>query len=231
MTLEAQLQEAEAELQLARIEAADRADQPLTPRQELFANEYLIDLNGTKAAIRSGYSMRSAAETASELLKLPKVQKRIAKAKAQRASRVDITKEHVLQEVALLAHSRIDWFVVDDDGTVKPTPEAPVGAMGAIRSIKKRTQIQYDSESGAEIGRTHDVTLTLWDKPGQLKLVGRHVDLFQDRLELTGKDGGPLEIAMKQAETLSDAEIRQRSLELAKIIESIPIAELTEAAS
>lgn len=208
MTLAAELQEAEAELELARIEAQEGADQPLSARQEQFVSQYLVDLNGTQAAIRAGYSPKTAAETACLALRSPKIKKRIERAKQQRMARVNVTQEQVLAEMALLANSRLDWFSIDDDGQVQLTDHAPEGAMGAVQSIKKRTKVQYDKD-GEIVGKTYDVELRLWNKPDPLKLMGRHVGLFPNRVEIVGRGGGPIEVAEIPIEELLE---RHRSL-------------------
>ena len=64
----------------------------LTPRQERFCREYLVDLNGSKASIRAGYAARSAHVTASRLLRNPKVAARIAELQAETAKRLEVTR-------------------------------------------------------------------------------------------------------------------------------------------
>ena len=171
------------------------AERPLTARQTAFVSEYLIDLNGTQAAIRAGYSPTSAAEVASEALRNSKIVDAIERGKAQRLSRVQMTQDTVLHEMSLLSHSSLEHYYVDDDGQVRPTEDAPDGAMRALQSIKKKTRIFRDKD-GNETGREYDVEVRLWNKPEPLKLMGKHVGLnFSDRVEHTGKGGGPIEIA------------------------------------
>lgn len=164
----------------------------LPPRQQLFVQEYLIDLNATQAAIRAGYAYSSAAVTGHQLITNPNVAAHIERAKAQRLSRVNVTQESVLHEMSLLSNSCLDWFYIDDNGNVQLTPLAPEGAMGAVSSIKKRIIKKMDKDDNVFI--TYEVFLTLWDKPGSLKLMGKHAGLFPDKVEVTGKDGGPIEI-------------------------------------
>jgi hypothetical protein len=71
----------------------------LSPREERFACEYVVDLHGTKAAIRAGYAQRSAHVQASRLLKRDKVQRRIAELQAQRAKRLEVTVESMLGDL------------------------------------------------------------------------------------------------------------------------------------
>jgi len=167
-------------------------EEKLTPRQILFIQEYLIDLNGTKAAIRAGYSEDSATVIASDLLKLTKVSQRIATAVEQRATRIGMTQAQVLHEMSLLANSRLDWFVVNDEGQVELTEAAPEGAMGCVASIKRKVKI-FPGKGDTPGHKEYDVELKFWDKPAPLKLMGRHTGLFPDKVEVSGPNGKPIE--------------------------------------
>jgi phage terminase small subunit len=162
-------------------------------RQRAFVAEYIIDLNGKQAAIRAGYSPTSAAETASELLNLSNVAAAVERSMAQRLSRVNMTADTVLHEMTLLSNSRLDHYVIDDDGQVTLAPGAPEGAMAAIQAITKNTKVHYDNQ-GNVTGKTYNVTVKLWDKTAPLKLMGKHagVKAFSERMEVTGPDGGAI---------------------------------------
>jgi hypothetical protein len=73
--------------------------------------------------------------------------------------------------------------------------------MAAVKSLKKKTRVAPDGTV------TYEVEFALWDKPGQLKLMGKHagVAACSDRVEITGKDGGPIVTALADmdAETLA----------------------------
>lgn len=71
----------------------------LTPKQERFVQEYLIDLNATQAAIRAGYNEKTAGSIGFENLKKPEIAKAIEMAKKERADRTEITQDMVVQEV------------------------------------------------------------------------------------------------------------------------------------
>ena len=72
-------------------------DAKLTPKQERFVEEYLVDLNGTQAAIRAGYSPNGAEVTASKLLTLPKVQAAVSEGRKKLSARTEINQETVLK--------------------------------------------------------------------------------------------------------------------------------------
>jgi phage terminase small subunit len=161
----------------------------MTARRARFATEYLVDLNATQAAIRAGYSPKTAASQGERLLRNVEVSEAIRAGKAARVERTEITQDRVLQELACLAFSSVDHYRVDDDGKLSLREGAPENAMAAVSSIKRRKI--YDDE-GKETGV--EVEFKLWDKPGPLKLAGRHVGLFPDRVEVTGKDGNAVRV-------------------------------------
>jgi phage terminase small subunit len=168
----------------------------LTPRQGRFVEEYLIDLNATQAAIRAGYAPKDADVQGPRLLGNVGVSRAIASAKAERSKRTEITQERVLRELALLAFSDQTHYQHDNLGNITLAPDAPEGAMRALAVVKRRiTSIGGAEANGKSDGpaiSTAEVEVRLWDKPGMLKLAGRHVGLFPDKIEVTGKDGKDL---------------------------------------
>lgn len=155
----------------------------LTPKQQRFITEYLIDLNGKQAAVRAGYSPHTAQEQSSRLLSLAKVQEAVGEAQKASEGAAGITRERVLAELALLSFSDLTHYVVDDKGDVQLSAGAPAGAMRALQSIKRRITARG---SGDDQIVTREVEIKLWDKPGPLKLAGQHVGLFTDKLNVTG---------------------------------------------
>ena len=81
--------------------------QELTDRQARFCEEYLIDLNATQAAIRAGYSKKTAREQAAQNLSKLNIQEKIAELKAERAKRTEMTQDSVIQELAAVARAEI----------------------------------------------------------------------------------------------------------------------------
>lgn len=177
----------------------------MTNRQRRFVEEYCIDLNGTKAAIRAGYSVKSAAEQASELLRNPKVADEITATQEWHATKSGITKNRVLRELAGMAFSDVRNYRLSDAGYLELAPGAPQNAMAAVSGIKRITRVSKDGE------RTFEVEFKLWGKAEPLKLVGRHVDVkgLADRVEHSGPDGGPI-----QYEEMSPEERRAKLKEI-----------------
>ena len=86
----------------------------LTEKQQRFVNEYLIDLNATQAAIRAGYKVDNARQTATENLAKPYISEAIEKALAERSRRTGINQDRVVQELAKIAFVKITDVVNDD---------------------------------------------------------------------------------------------------------------------
>ena len=146
--------------------------QRLTPRQRRFVDEYLLDLNGKQAAIRAGYSPKTAEVLASQTLRNPKVQAALAEAMAARAQRVELTQDTVLRELALLAQSDVTHYVIDQEGNVALRAGAPAGAMRAVSSLKKRI---VHTESAV----IYETEIKLWNKPASVRMSGEHLGLFK----------------------------------------------------
>lgn len=159
----------------------------LSPGRQRFVEEYLVDLNAKRAAIRAGYSPKTAQSIGSALLNIVDVAEAIERGKEERRRRVEMTQADVLNEMAVLSHSSLTHYRIDDSGHVVPADGAPEGCMRAIRSMTRKLTILPDGT------RNVDVTLQLWDKPGPLKLMGRHLSLFPDRVEVVGAGGGPVQ--------------------------------------
>lgn len=166
-------------------------ERPLTDRQSRFVDEYLVDLNATKAATRAGYSAKTASSQGERLLRNVEVAAAIEKRKAERSTATGITQERVLRELALLAFSDVTHYQIDENGRVTLAEGAPEGALRAISSIKHKTRSYGD---GDDTTIEHEVEVKLWDKSANLKIAGRHVATpgFFDKLEVTGKDDKPL---------------------------------------
>lgn len=143
----------------------------LTEKQKRFCEEYLIDLNATQAAIRAGYSPKTAEQTASRMLSFVKVQDEIAKAMAKRSKRTGITQDRVLNEIAKLAFSNIDDIVNLKSCEIKENTDRV--DLACIQSVKVKP---------TEFGTEREIKL--YDKKASLELLGRHLGIFNDKLDL-----------------------------------------------
>lgn len=158
----------------------------LRGKQGLFVAEYLKDLNGKQAAIRAGYSPRSAESTASTILRNPKVQAAIAEAQQRRSERIELKADDIVRELLRFAKTDIRK-AFDKDGRLLPIHEMPEDVAHAISGIEVLEEWGPDGEGGrVPIGEVKKVKF--WDKVKGLELLGRHLKMFVDRFEVKTDD-------------------------------------------
>ena len=154
----------------------------LNPQQERFAQEYAIDLNATRAAIRAGYSADCAHVQGSRLLSDDKVSERVDELKNKILKRLDITTERIVREYEKIAFTNledvVDW--ISGDPRLRSAADIETPAHGAISEITRT-----ESKLG-------DITIKvkLYDKRGALDSLARYKGMFNDSLELSGKVDG-----------------------------------------
>lgn len=146
----------------------------MTKKQKRFVEEYLIDLNATQAAIRAGYSPDTAKSIGSENLTKPDIQARIAKAMAERSKRTGVNADRVVAELAKIAFVNAEDVIDAETATVKP--DAAREDTAAIQSVKVKTF--------GEDGLEHEIKMA--DKIKALELLGKHLGMFKDKVELSG---------------------------------------------
>lgn len=164
--------------------APPKSADELTPQQLRFCEEYLIDLNGTQAAIRAGYSEDSAAQQASRLLTIAKVSAKIAELIARRSARAAINADQVLAELSRIGYTDIR-SLFKDDGTIKDVKDWPEDLARAIASVEVVEEFIGLGPSRTWVGQTKKVKF--WDKPRALELMGKHKALFPNKVEHSGK--------------------------------------------
>ena len=146
----------------------------MTKKQKRFVEEYLIDLNATQAAIRAGYSPDSAKEIGSENLTKPDIAKAVDQAIAERSRRTGVNADRVVRELAKIAF--VNAGEVVDLDTALLMDKISDDDMAAIQSVKVKTF----GEDGVE----REVKLA--DKLKALELLGKHLGLFKDKVEING---------------------------------------------
>lgn len=149
----------------------------LTPKQQLFVEEYLIDLNATQAAIRAGYSPNNADKIGSELLGKTRVSEAIKIAMAERSRRTGINQDRILAELAKIALVNPARVVNFDEATIRE--DALPEDLAAVASVEVK---RFPTKDGEGIERE----VKFHDKNKALDLAGRHLGMFKDRLELSG---------------------------------------------
>lgn len=141
----------------------------MTNKQQQFCKEYLVDLNATQAAIRAGYSKKTAANIGNENLIKPEIQQEISKQFAKRCKGIDLKAEEVLTELKSLGMSDITDYVEWSQGRVvlKPSKDIPKHKLKAVKEISSKNTMHGT-----------DITIKLWDKNSALEKLGRYFSLF-----------------------------------------------------
>lgn len=148
----------------------------MTEKQKIFADEYLIDLNATRAYRKAYPSVKkdeTAAQAGSRMLRNVKVAEYIAERMQARQERTEITQDRVLEELAAIAFARATDYaeVKDDQVFIKDTAGLSENQIKAIAGIKQ-------GKFGIEV--------KLNDKEKALELLGRHLGMFKERVEVSG---------------------------------------------
>lgn len=150
----------------------------LTPKQERFVAEYLIDLNATQAAIRAGYSAKTAGQIGEQNLKKLEIAAAVKVAMEKRADRNGVTQDEVISGLRELRDM----------------------AMG-----KKPMRVTEIVRVSGKTPKTIDLEVKVFEAAaakGALELLGKHIGMFKDKIEHTGAGGGPI-----QAETVTRIEL------------------------
>lgn len=149
----------------------------LTPKQARFVDEYLKDLNGTQAAIRAGYSARTANEQAARLLAKASVIQAVAERMKAREKRAEITQDRVLAELAKIAFGDVRGMF-DEAGRLLPIHKLSDEQAAALAAMDLTLVPAGDGEV-LEVRK-----VKRWDKAKALELLGRHLGLWNDKLDL-----------------------------------------------
>lgn len=151
----------------------------LTPKQQRFVEEYLIDLNATQAAIRAGYSEKTAKEIGSENLTKPNIAKAIEEAQNKRTEQTQIDAAYVLKR--LVEIDQMDVLdIMDDQMKIRPVNEWPKVWRQYVVNLEN---LELSDGEGC-------FKKIKWpDKVKNLELLGRHVSVgaFKDKVEHSGK--------------------------------------------
>lgn len=154
---------------------------PLNPKQIAFVQAYLVDQNATQAAISAGYSKKTAHSQGPRLLEHVGIKKAIQEEFDKRAVRVQVTADDVLRELKRLAF--VDFSkAYDSKGELLPVNKMPEDVRRAIAGI------DLVSRRGIKTKK-----VKFYDKAKSLEMLGRHLKLFTDVKEVTGKDGKPIQ--------------------------------------
>ena len=148
----------------------------MTEKQKIFADEYLIDLNATRAYRKAYPSVKrdeTAAQAGSRMLRNAKVAAYIQERMQERQKRTEITQDRVLQELAAIAFAKVTDYAEVKDECVK------------IKDTKDLDEQQIRAIAGIKEGK-FGIEVKLNDKEKALELLGRHLGMFKDKVEVSG---------------------------------------------
>lgn len=148
----------------------------LTAKQERFVAEYLIDLNATQAAIRAGYSEKTADKQGSQLLGKTSIKAAISEAQAKRSERTEITQDRVLAELAKIGFSDLRKVLTKTGNLAGPDDwdDETAGAIASMEIITRSGGVNGEGEREVE----HVAKIKTWDKLSALEKLGKHLGMF-----------------------------------------------------
>lgn len=152
----------------------------LTDKQKVFCREYLVDFNGTRAAIASGYSNKTAGQQSAENLKKPYIQEEIRRLADELNKTHGNSIERIILELQLIAfgdyQDLVEW---DEYGIRRWIPSSELG--------DKSRLVQEISETTTQNGGSRKIKMH--DKMRALEMLGRYHKIFTDKVDLTNSDG------------------------------------------
>lgn len=143
-------------------------------RHERFCQEFLIDLNATQAYIRCGYKAKDCASMSSRLMTNAKVRARIDELKATRSARTGVNQDRVIRELARVAF--LDPTLLANMNNATISEDASEDDRAAISSVKVKSGADWTERE-----------VKFADKLKALELLGKHLGMFQDNLNITGE--------------------------------------------
>lgn len=154
----------------------------MTPKQQRFVAEYLKDLNATQAAIRCGYSAKTAGAQGSRLLTNAEICAAVTAGTAKQLDTAELSAARVLEEIRRLALSDARSFF-DEHGNLKPMKDwtAEQGAQVASFEVVKKNLAAGD-------GQTDTIhKFKVWDKPKSLEMLAKHFALLTENVHHDGE--------------------------------------------
>lgn len=169
------------------------------PKQEQFCHEYIIDMNGSRAARDSGYSAKTANAMASQLLTKLNIKKRIEYLKTQSVERVknkaelDLSADAVLAEVGRMAFGNVhDFITVGEDGyayvDLSDVTREQMAVLSSMEIIDMPPVTLMGSDGQKMERQVLKVKFKMWDKIKSLEMLMKHFDLLKEKVEVEGLD-------------------------------------------
>jgi len=154
----------------------------LTPKQARFVDEYLIDLNATQAAIRAGYSEKTAAIIGHENLRKPNIAAAVAQRQEKLAAKLEVTAESIVAELAKLGFANMGDYMKATSGG-DPYLDFAGLTRDQTAALAEVTVEDFTDGRGDDARDVKRVKLKLWDKRAALVDLGKHLGMFVDRSE------------------------------------------------
>ena len=156
----------------------------LTAKQARFVEEYLVYLNATQAAIRAGYSEKTAAIIGHENLRKPNLAAAVAERQRKLAAKLEVTQEAVIAELARIGFANMaDYMKVSPDGA--PRLDFSALSRDQAAALVEVTVEEFTVGAGEDAAPVRKVKFKLADKRAALVDLGRHLGMFKD-----GEQGG-----------------------------------------
>lgn len=152
----------------------------LNDKQKRFAEEYIIDLNATQAAIRADYSEKTAYSQGQRLLKKVEIQAEVQRLMEERSKRTEISADRVVAEIAKHAFLNPKAFF-NDDGSLKNIHDVPDEAVVALTGLDVFEEFEGFGDDRELIGYTKKLKFT--DKLKALGQLGEHLGIFGKKEE------------------------------------------------
>lgn len=158
----------------------------LTKKQQRFVDEYLIDLNATQAAIRAGYSEKTANRIGNENLSKLVIQNEINKRMKDREARTEIIQDMVVRELAAIAFSNgADYSKVVTKQGIDDAGKAVEYFDVELKNTDDLTTEQKKAIAGIKQTK-FGISVETCDKVKALELLGKHLGMFKDKVEVSG---------------------------------------------
>lgn len=150
----------------------------LSEKQKRFCEEYVIDLNATQAAIRAGYSQKTARQIATQNLSKLYIQDYIQELRLKQQERTEITADMVVRELAAIGFACLEDVVeVNNNYTaILPEENRPARAKKSLKKVKFKRYFQGNGEDAEEV---EVVEIEMHDKLSALDKLGRHLGIYE----------------------------------------------------
>lgn len=154
----------------------------MNARKRRFVDEYLVDLNATEAAKRSGYSAKTAYSIGQRLLKDVEIAASIAVEQDARAARVQVRADEVLRELVAIVRTNPSHFTTDAEGNLALRDPNDMESWRAVASVKQKTRFipQKNDEPIVE----KEVEFKLWDKNAGIDKAMRHLGILASEVNV-----------------------------------------------